>query len=191
MWLITTGDTIRRHRKRGYAGDRVLVTSERLPWETRVQTLEAFRNLLTYVYKDPRSTEYLLVEDQRRQLRFERECPTPIWWFDYTNQESEVTPKGSTLKFHPTPEVRVERTRWQASEAGLTLKLKMDTEASQPDYAIALWGLPEEFTRNPDPARLETNAKETTLAWNTAGEYHLVLGFDLAPGTELTVTIKE
>lgn len=175
----------------GYAGDRVLVTSERIPWDTRVQTLETFRNLLKHVYKDPRSTEFLLVEDQRRQIRFERECPTPVWWFDYTRQESELAPGGSHLKFTPTPEVRVERTRWQRTEGELTVTLRMDTQASQPDYAVVLWGLPEEFSRDPDPARLETNAKELILAWNTVGEHHLVLGFDLAPGRELTVTIKE
>jgi hypothetical protein len=61
----------------------------------------------------------------------------------------------------------------------------MDTEAGQLDYAIALWGLPEEFSQNPDPTRLETNAKEPILAWNTAGEYHLVLGFDFIQTAKL------
>ncbi len=46
-------------------------------------------------YKDPLSYEYILVEDQQRQMRFERECPHPIWYFDYTEQEHG--PEGSAI----------------------------------------------------------------------------------------------
>ena len=57
------------------------------------------------------------------------------------------------------------------------------------DYAITLWGLPDEFARNPDPARIKTNAKEFALAKKTNGEYHLVLIFDLKPDLLLKVEL--
>ena len=66
----------------------------------------------------------------------------------------------------------------------------MLTEAEFPDYAIALWELPDEFARNPNPSRIETNAKEFILAKNTDGEYHMVLLFDLVPDFVLEVTLK-
>jgi hypothetical protein len=70
---------------------------------------------------------------------------------------------------------------WMPVEEGLRIELRMLTEAEFPDYAIALWELPDEFTRNPNLFTVETNAKEYVLAKNTDGEYHMVLLFDLVP----------
>jgi hypothetical protein len=38
---------------------------------------------------------------------------------------------------------------------------------------------------------LATNAKEHLLVQNTRGETHLVLWFDLKPGTEITVLLPQ
>jgi hypothetical protein len=70
---------------------------------------------------------------------------------------------------------------WMPVEEGLRIELRMLTEAEFPDYAIALWELPDEFTRNPNLFTVETNPKEYVLAKNTDGEYHMVLFFDLVP----------
>ena len=75
-------------------------------------------------------------------------------------------------------------------EEGLRLDLRMLTEAEFPDYAIAIWELPDEFARSPKLFKVETNAKEFVLAKNTDGEYHMVLFFDLVPDFVLEVTLK-
>ena len=75
-------------------------------------------------------------------------------------------------------------------EKGLRIELRMLTEAEFPDFAIALWELPDEFTGNPQPSRVETNANDFIIAKNTDGEYHLVLFFDLVPDFVLEVTLK-
>jgi len=83
---------------------RNLLTRERIPWWTRVSTIHRLRNT-SHPYKDPLSSEYVLIEDHKRSIRFERECPNPIWWFDYTVQERG--PKGSAVTHTETPDVEV------------------------------------------------------------------------------------
>ena len=157
--------------------------------------------------KDPLSYEYVLVEDQRHSMRFERESPNPIWWSDYTRQEEELTEKGSTITYVETPDVDVICVRdipfnrdeisnhnplamptWTADDAGLRIKLRMQTEAEFPEYAICIWGLPEAF--DGDAEHIETNANEFILAKNTDGERHLVLVFDLKPELEIDVLLR-
>jgi len=43
-----------------------------------------------------------------------------------------------------------------------------------------LWGVP---LKSLDRSRVETNAKDLVLAWNTDGKYHRVLFFDQKPET--------
>jgi len=173
MWWLCT-----------WGGQGILVPRERIPWLTRISTIMARRREGPYL-KDPLSHEYVLVEDQRRSIRFERECPNPIWWSDYTHQERG--PEGSAITHTETPDVTVVRAPWERHGKRLTTTLRMETEARFADYAICLWGLPADF----DPtAPIETNAKEHLLAWNRAGEHHLVLGFDLRPGAEVRVTLR-
>jgi hypothetical protein len=174
-----------------WAGERRLVPRERIPWLTRISTLMNDRKTKKYcrgnTAKDPLSYEYILVEDQKRQMRFERESPNPIWWFDYTIQERG--PQGSAITHVETPDVDIVRSQWHRDENGLTIKLKMLTQSEFQDYAIALWGLPAAFSR--DQSRVETSAKEFILAKNTDGEFHLILVFDLKPDAELQVTLRE
>ena len=172
-WLCHWGD------------ERRLVPRERLPWLTRISTLMNDRKT-RHTFKDPLSYEYIQVEDQKRSIRFERESPNPIWWFDYTVQERG--PEGSAMAHTETPDVDVVRSPvcW---DEGLTMKLTMATSARFQDYAIALWDVPTAFGQ--DPSRIQTNAKEFILAKNTDGECHLVLFFDLEPDAELTVTLTE
>ena len=63
----------------------------------------------------------------------------------------------------------------------------MASEAAFPSYALALWGLPDDY----DPAawRIETTADRHLLARNTSGEHHLVLLFDLEQGNQ-AITIR-
>lgn len=162
-----------------------LVTLESLPWETRISTIMSLRKT-AHPYKDPRSYEYLLIEGQRRQMRFERECPNPVWYFDYANQERG--PEGSSITYVVTPDVDIARSQNYDPAKGLTIKLKMDTKAEFPDYAIALWNVPAAFSK--DAMGIRTSAKEVTMAKNADGEVHIVLGFDLMPGAEIRVIIE-
>jgi len=188
-----------------WAGRHELVTRQRLPWLTRPSSIFQLREAF-YGAKDPMSYEYIVFEDQKRSIRFERESPNPIWWFEYTNQEKEVTPEGSTIRWVKTPDVDiVEPTEtnadmvgglprlptWRKDEKGLTIEMKMLTKAEFKDYAITLWGLPDEFAQDPDPSRIKTNAKEFALAKNTSGEYHLILIFDLKPDFLLKVELSK
>lgn len=168
-----------------WCNDNVLVPRERIPWDTRTSSVFRLRETL-HPFKDPLSCEYLLVEDHKRSLRFERECANPIWWFDYTHQERG--PKGSAIAWVRTPDVDVRRSPWTSNEQGWTTTLTMLTGAELQDYALCLWGLPKEAC--PEHSRIETNAKEFVLARNTDGEYHLVLFFHLRPNAELRVTIR-
>ena len=188
----------------GMATERLPVTRERLPWDTATPTLMDIRRTRKY-WKDPLSYEYILVEDQKRSIRFERESANPIWWFDYTDQRRG--PKGSSITHVETPYVVVVRSGWQRHGDGLTMDLKMLTDNSSAfllaprmtlkeefgdefkDFAIALWGLPSESRL--DPGQIETNANEFVLARNTDGEQHLVLFFDLRPNVEIRVTIRD
>ncbi len=173
-WLCTWGD------------DRMLVPRERLPWYTRMSSVFADRRR-RLPHKDPLSQEYILVEDQQRQFRFERECPHPIWYYDYTVQERDHL--GSTISYTETPDVNIVRSRWLRQDGQVSITLAMRTEASFPNYAVALWGVPAAFS--PDRSRIETNAKDFVLARNTDGEFHLVLFFDLHPDAELQVTVRD
>jgi hypothetical protein len=177
-----------------------------IPWDTRISdVLKKRRHGL--LVKDTLSWEYLVVEDQRRSIRFERECPNPIWWFDYTNGQrrpkdelltldakplhgiprSEEAEYGSVPMWTDTPDVTIARSDWGHSADAMTITLKMKTTAKFPDYAICLWGLPKDFDAD---GAIQTNAKEHILVKNTAHEYHLVLLFDLEPNAELKVSIR-
>jgi len=162
----------------------VLVPRERIPWFTRIPTIMDERRTQLY-FKDPLSYEYILVEDQRRSIRFERESPNPIWWFDYTTQERG--PDGSAISHTETPDCDVLRSPWVRDGRTLSTTLTMDTQAQFADYAIALWDLPDDF--DPD-GPIETNAREHILAKNTEGEHHLVLVFDLKPRVEVSVGLR-
>jgi hypothetical protein len=54
--------------------DRVFLTSRRIPAHTRMSRVFAFRKARPSLYKDPSSCETIIVEDQERSIRFEREC---------------------------------------------------------------------------------------------------------------------
>jgi hypothetical protein len=155
-----------------WCDDRILVPRERVPPATRISTLMSQRRRHAY-FKDPLSYEYILVEDQRRSIRFERACPNPIWWFDYAQHEQSW--EGSTISHTETPDVDVLSSGW------------VSTEATFPDYAIVLWDVPATF--GGDTANVQTDVAECIVAWNRDGEYHLVLFFDLTPDLELHVSL--
>lgn len=180
--------------------DQSMTVRERLPWQLRISTIMKHRKsgaTVSYVNlvngkevtadaitKDPLSSEHLLVEDQRRSIRFERESPNPIWWFDY----SVPGEPGSEMVHTETPDVDIMRSGW-SNGPDRTIHLKTITKSEFSDYAITVWGVPAEFS--PDRSRVKTNAKDFVLAKNTEGEFHIVLIFDLKPGTELWLTVQE
>ena len=165
-----------------WCNDAMLVPRETIPWETRMSTVFRLRDTV-YPFKDPLSQEYILVEDQRRSIRFERECPNPVWWFDYTHQDRG--PEGSSITWTRTPNVDVLRSGWRDEAGAKTQTLTMQTSASFDDYAVTMWGLP--VPRGAEAPRVGTNAKDAILARNREGEWHVVLVFDLRPGAEVWV----
>jgi hypothetical protein len=174
MWWLCT-----------WCGDGVLVPRETIPWDTRPSSVFRVRDTLQPC-KDPLSCEYVLIEDQQRQMRFERECPNPIWWFDYTQQE--VGPEGSHITYTRTPDVIVRRSGWIRDGDRLTMRLHITSPAEFPNYALCLWAIPAPFSA--DRTRVDTTAKDFILVKNTAGEFHLVLLFDLVREMELVVNVR-
>ncbi|NQW18753.1 MAG: hypothetical protein HQ478_14870 [Chloroflexi bacterium] len=180
----------------------ILTTRDRIPRQTRMSTIMKQRrsgatvsyvNLVSgkevtaqAITKDPLSSEHLLIEDQHRSLRFERESPNPIWWFDYTVQERGEL--GSEISHTETPDVEVIQSEWSGVPER-TVSLKIITEAEFPDYAVAIWGVPAKFSL--DRSRIKTNAKDFVLARNRDGEFHIILYFDLKPDVELTLTVLD
>jgi hypothetical protein len=151
-----------------------LVTRERLPWLTRVSKVPRIG------YKDPLSYEFILVEEGRWSIRFERECPNPIWRFDYAVQTS--TPTGSAVVRTNTPDVHIPTARWERQGGDMVLKLALRSETPFADYAIAVWDLPKEIRSSPLTA---ANTKECLKVRNTDGEEHAVLFFDLKPNMQI------
>ena len=137
-------------------------------------------------HKDPLSQEFIVLEDARRSLRFERESPNPVWWWDYTAGQRGTL--GSAIRPEETPDVLLRRPRWQRMPDGaLATELSLLTEATVPGYAIAVWGLPE-FDRARH--RLWSDADSVDLVWNAGGEHHAVLHFDLRPGRVLRLEVR-
>jgi len=157
-----------------------------IPWETRMSTVFRLRDTV-YPFKDPLSHEYILVEDQQRSIRFERECPNPVWWFDYTRQERGA--EGSGISWTVTPNVEVLRSGWRDEADGKHQTLTMRTSASFDNYAIAVWDLP--VAQGTRPPIVQSDAKESILARNRDGQWHAVLVFDLRPDTQLRLTVRE
>ena len=187
-----------RHWLVGWNNHGVGVTQDRLAWDTRSSDLRVasrsgpVAHLIPRsgesppgIFKDPLSTEYILVEDQHRQVRFERACPLPVWYFDYADQDDH--PDGSSIAHSITPDVRVDPPVWTRTSGGLSTRLSVASEAAFPSYALALWGLPDDY--DPAALRIETTAGTHLLAGNTNGEHHLVLLFDLDEG-EQAITIR-
>ena len=172
----------------------VVITPDKIPWFTSLPMVRQLRNRAVlpehqpYIpFKDPLSCEYILIENQQRSIRFERECPNPIWWNDYTRQERG--PDGSRIASTDTPPVDILRSQSYDAKEGLTIKLQMQTQGSFPDYAIALWNVP--IGNGARPPAIMTNAREHLLVRHNCGEAHLVLWFDLKPGAEISVVLPQ
>ena len=90
MWWLCT-----------WCADGILVPREQIPWDTKPSSVFRVRETVQ-PSKDPLSYEYVLIEDQQRQMRFERECPNPIWWFDYTRRKPVLRAAASRTRARPT-----------------------------------------------------------------------------------------
>ena len=139
-------------------------------------------------FKDPLSLEYVLVEDHRRSVRFERECPNPVWWFDYTKQEKG--PRGSSILHTETPNVQVERSGWVRDGQ---LPPDDPAHAHRPRRCLTM---PWQFGICPRSfraiARRSAPTRRSSSSLGTANrEYRLMLFFDLKPDAELTVSLLD
>lgn len=169
-----------------WLNERQQITRQSIPWETRISTVRHERCNRPRVYKDPLSCEHVVVEDQHRHLRFERESPNPIWYYDYTIQRRRR--QGSSIAHAPTPDVEVVRADKILKNGDLNMRLQMLTTTAFENYAVCIWGLPRRFTKK--NLHVKTNAKEYIVAANTDGECHLILFFDLVPDIEIGVTLR-
>ena len=189
-----------RHWLVGWHSHAVGVTQDKIPWDVGASDLRvASRSGLVAhledqggetapdLCKDPLSTEYILIEDQHRQVRFERESPIPVWYFDYTDQISG--PVGSEIAHTVIPVARIDYPEWVKGEYGLSTEVSITSDAPFSDYAIAVWGLPGDY--DPITWTISTSAKRHILARNTLGENHLVLFFDLERNQTLDIHLLE
>ena len=184
---FSDNQAVLRYKPRECGVEPGLLTVERLPWQTSVVHIADLKRKFPPLRKDPLFHEFILVEDQHQQMRFDRECPNPIWWWDYRKQEEALTSAGSRISHIDAPKVNVIRSGWIQKGDRKTITLKMHTAATIDNYAIALWDVPAEGNRGAPV--VETNAKDFVVARNVDGEVHLVLFFDLNPNRELTVTL--
>jgi len=171
----------------------IMITPERIPWITKISTVHKMRKEAVLPHlkeliplKDPMSCEFILIEEPKRAIRFERECPNPIWWFDYTR--NDVNRNGSIINAVATPDVFIMRSQIYDKEIGLTINLKMNTEEYFPGYVIALWNLPVSYKS--ESQDIDTNATKYELVKNTDGEVHMVLHFDLKPDSQIKVVLR-
>jgi hypothetical protein len=180
--------------------NRTVTVQDRIPWDTRISEIMKRRgsketvnyvNLVTgkevtavAITKDPISSEHLLIEDHRRSIRFERESPNPIWWFDYTTPD--IDGHGSNIRHTMTPDVEIVRTPWSEGPER-RIDLSFVTEAEFENYAITIWGVPAKFST--DRSRIKTNARDFVLAKNRDGAFHVVLFLGLKPGLKLFLSV--
>ena len=187
-----------RHWLVGWNNHQVSVTQDRIPWDTSVSDIRiasktgplayldpVISDLDVEIFKDPVSTEYILVENQQMQVRFERECPLPIWYFNYSEQTTDEN--GSKINHSVTPDVRVERPDWQNNSRGIFSEIKIFSESTFANYSIVLWGLPDEFS--PDSWDIEVLDSRYYIASNSKDEHHLVLIFDLKGNAVINVQL--
>ncbi len=121
----------------------------------------------------------------RWSIRFERECPHPIWRFDYRMQET--TEEGSAVLRTELPDVYTPVPKWERDGEELVLRVRLTSPAPFDDYALCIWALPPEL----DASTLTcAGAKELILARNTDSERHVVLFFDLKPSLVLELRGK-
>lgn len=179
-----------------WSGDRwhtkMTLRNRWLAWDTKPSSMRQLREALGGISpamarnKDKRAEELIVVEDQKRSLRFERECIFPIWWFDYT--PAARTEKGSpALECVDIPDLDVDRSDWVSTEEDVTMSLKIKSEQEIEDFPICLWGIPANW--EPELSKIQTNAEEVIPVKNTDGEFHLVLFCNLKKETELRVRI--
>ena len=143
---------------------------------------------LSHNSNEPMSLEFLLIEDQHRSIRFERQCPIPVWWYDYT-EKLGTSNNGVALKHVETPLPKIKPLVWTKEGRDWKTTMHLETDKSFSNYAVCIWELPLEW--NPAIDRVKVNAKETLLAFNPNGEYHLVLFFDLKqPETDLKIRLQ-
>lgn len=66
------------HWGKEFSGTHLVYAREKLAWLTRPSVVFRLRKN-GHLPKDPWSQEYLVVEDQKRSIRFEREAANPLW----------------------------------------------------------------------------------------------------------------
>lgn len=181
-----------------WSGDRMhlkmTLRNHRLAWDSRPSAMRRLREALGEISpvmvrnKDKRAEELIVVEEQTRSIRFERECLLPIWWFDYT--ATPQTPKGSPpLQCVDIPDLDVDRSDWVRDGKDLTIALKFKSDREMKGFPLCLWGIPAKW--EPDLSKIQTNAAEVIPVRNTDGEFHLVIFCDLKRETELQVRIVD
>jgi len=181
-----------------WSGDRwhlgMTLRNRWLAWDMKPSRMRQLREALGKMSealvrnKDKRAEELIVVEEQTRSIRFERECIFPIWWFDYAALTR--TPKGSpAVECVEVPDLNVDRSEWVWEGRDLTMTLKIKGEREVKDLPVCLWGIPAKWEQ--DLSKIQTNAKEIIPVKNTDGEFHLVLFLDIKPETELRVRIVD
>ena len=160
-----------------WCNDGILVPRERIPWDTRISSVHRLRETV-HPFKDPLSYEYVLVEDQRRQMRFERESPQ-----SHLVVRLHRPAAWSRGKCHRLGE----DTRCGHPPQQLDLRRRCLDDASDrcrrgqhfPTTPSACGDCPSRFSG--DRTRVQTNAQDFILVRNLQDEFHLVLIFDLQP----------
>ncbi len=83
--------------------------------------------------------------------------------------------------------MEVQRTGWVREGDRLVQRLRIKTDATVPDYAIVIWGIP--WRPGARAVDVRSTATRHQVAYNRKGERHLVLTFDLKPNAELELSV--
>jgi hypothetical protein len=127
----------------------------------------------------PMSREFVNYNDNQRTCRFEYACPKPVHYYQLTGALAWPTQPAETDV--PDPELRtVTHSTPQQHEVVITLS----AGRSFADYLLLLWDVP----RPCRDWRLDTNAKEVVWVENTDGDGRVLVRFDLALETVVSLT---
>ncbi len=143
------------------------------------QQLGLFRAARTMPqYNMPMSREFVNYNDNQRTCRFEYACPKPVHYYELTGSHPWPTQPVETDV--PDPEIR---TVTHSSPQQHEVVINLSGGRVFRDYLLLLWDIP----RTCRQWHLDTDAKEVVWVDNTDGDGRVLVRFDLADETVVSL----